>query len=773
MKLNNPETMQGGEAILNSSSKLVSSLYKGNAEVTNETSDNKAYNTIAEISTKPKVGGDTRGSVSKSRTEMKVVINGNKEKLEADSSDIDSTDALRSCSVGIEMPVGTTRARVAMATVQAMKSMGSLGIHAFLPQLESNVIQNINRARSQLHSKNVKVKELKESHNIEITQLKEKNADYARKLPLLQEQLFITQNYPTVSTNSIKHESNSAGDSTGNMGTCSNKNHCKSDSLITLSKTQIKCSLDQEKRVSIPYDKGKLIHENKLLLSRIKLLEKEVEDVSALLAETIGAVKGNEDQISSIDCDRAGGGMFGMFGRFSRRDSTTDTHFCTDSHADIMQLEKICRVHQFTVLKQREEIAAMRKTIEEKHSNINRMRQEAKANDEKISVLENQFIALNAEKDNVTITTSNSNDSLAGRGPSIIKVDAAYVESLELDVTKYLKIIKEQKNQLSEEKKRYDLMNRKVEITMDLHDKISNLTIKLQARDAIISALERSYKLHSTRKHQQQCKIIDHDIGDKSESIISQENSIENYAQIESQDPSVSKDPHFQISAMDKCKQNSANGKKVTILSHRRVLFFQEMFDVASRRLNVVINKLEENKSESMNEPFIFSVCEKYSLMRDYLKVSLHLLECKLSNELVSINDVKDTDDAVHARFDCTLNSLHESEKQFEVFLEDFKKDIDHQNIKILAKDEVIESLLRTDSDQKIKIKSLQSELNILKSLSDYSCVNVGVIEKFKHFAEVQEEMQEKDRIIQRLKNVIEDYRAHENISGDVCELAL
>merc|ERR1740136_417662 len=112
-----------------------------------------------------------------------------------------------------------------------------------------------------------------------------------------------------------------------------------------------------------------------------------------------------------------------------------------------------------------------------------------------------------------------------------------------------------------------------------------------------------------------------------------------------------------------------------------------------------------------------------------------------------------------------TVESLCTSENKAEDLLEDLKKDIDHQEIKISAKDGVIEGLMRSENRLTLDIENLLSQLNILKSLSDYSSVNVGVIARFKEFSKIEDELREKERIIERLNNVIDEYRTPEDFT--------
>jgi len=227
-----------------------------------------------------------------------------------------------------------------------------------------------------------------------------------------------------------------------------------------------------------------------------------------------------------------------------------------------------------------------------------------------------------------------------------------------------------------------------------------------------------------------------------------------------------------QISTLEREKMDIAvpmnGGKKGAILSLRKVTLLQEMLDASCRHLNVVLSRLEDTNCMSSDKRFLLSVCDKSSLMQHYIKVSLRLLESRLSNELESIRLDKvqgeeETDHVIQARFDQTLKSLGESEEDVKYYLEQLKEDIDHQNIQIVAKDGIIEDLMKNEKATHIMLKTLQSEMDIVKSMGNYSSVNEEVMSKFRECTQLESEMQEKERIINRLNHVIDEYRAQED----------
>jgi len=323
--------------------------------------------------------------------------------------------------------------------------------------------------------------------------------------------------------------------------------------------------------------------------------------------------------------------------------------------------------------------------------------------------------------------------------------------------------------------------------------------IKVQARDATILAMEKSYKLHisnlsaksklrakanarrraTAKRHNILSDLTceeDHPEQSQSEIDIEScddggEGSNTLRRQLASKEATIS-ELQSQISTLERKQKDTAvplnGGKKGTILSLRKVTLLQEMLDASSRHLNVVLTRLEDTNCVNPDMKFLLSVCDKSSLMQHYITISLRLLESRLSNELESIrlnkaNGEEETDQVIQARFDQTLKSLGESEEEVKCYLEQLKRDIDHQNIQIVAKDGIIEGLIKNDKSTHIMLKTLQSELDIVKSMGNYSSVNEEVMSKFRECTQLESEMQEKERIINRLNHIIDEYRAQED----------
>jgi len=578
-------------------------------------------------------------------------------------------------------------------------------------------------------------------------------------------------------------------------------------------------------------DCAKKDEEGKVLLERIKLLDSEIADVSGLLAETMSSMKESGSDIRPFappmkeswsdirpfapptpDKGSVGANLMTGLGRFSRRhrkvlaevcDDTSETQAESDAAekaAEKQQLERIIKMHQITVLRQRKEIRTLRKGDEDNRSAMDIITEELEAKEEKISALENQFIVLNEAKENgANMISSFPTKCLTDKRTSIIQIDAAYVSTLESNASDNSKTIQELRTKLDIEQAQSISLTHKMREEKNLCDQITNLTIKVQARDATILAMEKSYKLHisnlsadsklrakATARRQATAKrynilsylTCEEDHTEPSQSEIDTESCDDGgegsnvlRRQLVSKEATIS-ELQSQISTLERKQKDTAvplnGGKKEAILSLRKVTLLQEMLDASSRHLNVVLTRLEDTKCATPDMKFLLSVCDKSSLMQHYITVSLRLLESRLSIELESIrlnkvNGEEEADHVIQARFDQTLKSLGESEQEVKSYLDQLKLDIDHQNIQIVAKDGIIEGLMKNDKSTHIMLKELQSEFDIVKSMGNYSSVNEEVMSKFRECTQLESEIQEKERIINRLNHIIDEYRAQED----------
>lgn len=425
------------------------------------------------------------------------------------------------------------------------------------------------------------------------------------------------------------------------------------------------------------------------------------------------------------------------------------------------------RRSEITVVRQQEEICAMQEFIEENKSATDRMTEESRTSKEKVSALENQCIMLNKAKE-IDVSTMESNAS------------------------ENSKTIHELRTELEKEQAHSEALKEKVIGERYLRHQITALTIKLQERDAKILVMEKSYRLQiskllvepnlpvnvTVKRH----NILSRDLAcvedypDKSQSETidteSHDDGGEEITDLKRDLASREAKLQCQLSTLERRKMSIAaplnGGRKGVILSLRKVTLLQEMLDASSRHLSVVLTRLEDTKCMNSDMKFLLSICDKSSLMQNHIKISLSLLETRLSNALESIrlnkiDGEEEADPVIQARFDQTLKSLGESEEEMKGYLERLKKDIDHQNIQVRAKDNVIEDLIQNEEETLIALKTLQSELDLVKSLGNYSSVNEAMMSKFRECKILKSEMEDKERIIIRLNHIIDEYRAQED----------
>lgn len=485
----------------------------------------------------------------------------------------------------------------------------------------------------------------------------------------------------------------------------------------------------------------KICLEKEQLAKRVNELEVEISDVSGLLEETFKSVKQlNEssssqgfnlsEQIQHLGPSGRGNPLFRKSPARAMNNGNNEPGL-----TKIQQLQRMCIIHQQTVLRQKAEIDKLQEILNEKDTQLNELRIQATVDQEKITALETQFIELNQSPKDIQETS----ETLEGN-EGAINVDKAYIESLQAQSERDADIIQEFKNQVSVLKSRNEKLNEKIGLENDLRHEIEDLKTKLQGCNLIIEGLEKSYHDHNHALNNKLAR--DNEISEQSEDV------------------------------------NSHTIKGAPILSLNKVMVSQELQSASIRRLHDLVGKLADknvgDKAElssssihrepdgsdsSANTSIIISLSDKLSLLHEYLKVSLHLLECKLSNDVESLSSVSsikaETDVAVSARFEQALESMKEIENEMRCNLDVFEKEVRHQNIKISAKDGVIENLLKTDERLNEKIKDLQVELDVFKSLSTYSSVNSGVMARFQDSFRLEKELNHKEDEIKRLSSII------------------
>jgi chromosome segregation ATPase len=511
-----------------------------------------------------------------------------------------------------------------------------------------------------------------------------------------------------------------------------------------------------------------------------------------------------------------------------------DTSDSTDNNSVNHQLEKLCKVHQFTVMKQRKELVFLRTAIETKEDEILKLRNEIKSNEAQITVLENHFMELNSDSTvQLSLVRKSSEDSIE-RPSSIIKVDAAYVSELESERKSNANMITDFRNQINELKTRNDELMKSQEKANELNDHIEKLKAQVKARELSINALEKAYEQQQMNTFPDNCPTlrvtprryhshrrifsIDSAVSDEGlnhamSSIASTEGDVHNLSLDDTND-SLTPDQlrcklvasesrihklEAKIASFERIKNETGSSEKAIVARLRKVNLLQEMVEAASRRLNNILNKLEESKQEQpeteseekIDMGDVLSLGTKLNVIQDNVMVSLRLLEIRLSNELESMrsgvatnngngceqqnsnsnsskqnteNESRVMDESesaalVEVRFNRTMESLNEIEKQMNENVEKLKMEIRHYDLKLGVKDDIIEGLIQSEKELKETIETLREEVEVFKSLESFSSVNVGVMARFKECRRLENEVKEKDRVIQRLNVVIEEYR--------------
>ncbi len=235
------------------------------------------------------------------------------------------------------------------------------------------------------------------------------------------------------------------------------------------------------------------------------------------------------------------------------------------------------------------------------------------------------------------------------------------------------------------------------------------------------------------------------------------------------------------VSRLETQLRDTRATEKSSVLSLRRIGLIQELLDASTRRLNTMMIKLGRDQNEmksretniSHDENVVLSVADKVSLLQEQMKVSLQYIELKLANELELLrqstrgeeeSDINETSQMHLQR--CleiqkeTMEVLKETEKSLVKQVEEVNQEMKSFNLVLLSKDDVIESLEDIIRHKTEILNSFQAEINILKSSSqDGVLVTKELMQKAKHGIKANQIIHEKDMTIQRLNNVIDEYR--------------
>jgi hypothetical protein len=420
-------------------------------------------------------------------------------------------------------------------------------------------------------------------------------------------------------------------------------------------------------------------------------------------------------------------------------------------------------LHQLTITRQRVQGKEMFRQLTEAKELVKRYEEEARETEEKVAVLEAHFIELNQAMDENSSRGDSHDESDDNLRSSIIKIDSAYVKSL-----KDRSI--ELQNQIKVLRKRNDELNEKVNIDNVLKAKVDELTLSLEAKTIEMERLAEVYESNkSSRRFSVGSKSTEMDISSDTYDL-DDELTAEDLRQIVMRKDRMIKQLKQRMANLEDTLKTVRPGGAALTLRNARVQ--QEKHDAVFTRFTNLMNRMDdssqvtdedlENEFMSPSKSFLISMSDKLSLLHDYQKISLHLLELRLSNEIESLEsggEPAKMDEEVELRFERTLESLKKSEKDIEYQFEQFGSELQHQNLKLTAKNGVIKTLLAKDRERQKTIENFADDLKIYKGLEEFENVTVGVRARFKECEKLEKELEDKDMIIARLNSVIEEYR--------------
>eukprot|EP00558_Chaetoceros_sp_UNC1202_P000838 CAMPEP_0197260010 /NCGR_PEP_ID=MMETSP1429-20130617/83810_1 /TAXON_ID=49237 /ORGANISM="Chaetoceros sp., Strain UNC1202" /LENGTH=454 /DNA_ID=CAMNT_0042724237 /DNA_START=1253 /DNA_END=2618 /DNA_ORIENTATION=- len=293
------------------------------------------------------------------------------------------------------------------------------------------------------------------------------------------------------------------------------------------------------------------------------------------------------------------------------------------------------------------------------------------------------------------------------------------------------------------------------------NDKVSGLSLRLEARELEIKSLETEI---ATRRSCSGCSSASSRVECGSFEWLpnSEDGDTENVDTLKLELTKRNAIMKEMKARMKNLEQNQRmTDPRNAVLNLRKVSLLQEMQDATIRRLDILTQRLQFEKNvEDLGsmipaETLVISMSDNLALLHDYHKISLHLLESRLTNEIESLKSSEksvEMDESVMARFDRTIEMLRESENEM-------KLELNQHRTKILAKDNVIQELLERDHERVKATETLRSELEVLKDLAKYCNVDNGIMVRIYQCSVLEKELQIKERVIERLNVVIDEYR--------------
>ena len=304
----------------------------------------------------------------------------------------------------------------------------------------------------------------------------------------------------------------------------------------------------------------------------------------------------------------------------------------------IQQLERICKLHQLTITRQRVQGKEMFRQLTDAKELVKRYEEEAKEAEEKVAVLEAHFIELNQAMDENSSRGDSHSENDDNLRSSIIKIDSAHVKSL-----KDRSI--ELQNQIKVLRKRNDELNEKVNIDNVLKAKVDELTLSLEAKTIEMERLAEVYESNkSSRRFSVGSKSAEMDISNDTYDL-DDELTAEDLRQIVMRKDRMIKQLKQRMANLEDTLKTVRPGGAALTLRNARVQ--QEKHDAVFTRFTNLMNRMDdssqatdedlENEFMSPSKSFLISMSDKLSLLHDYQKISLQLLELRLSNEIESL----------------------------------------------------------------------------------------------------------------------------------------
>ena len=220
--------------------------------------------------------------------------------------------------------------------------------------------------------------------------------------------------------------------------------------------------------------------ENDRLKENIKSLQDEIETVGGLLEETIMSIKEKDDEIEALRAGTEGKGVLGRLTGGGKQHTITNLSKYTDE--EIKQLERICKLHQLTIIRQRNQAKEMMKKLDETSKKLAVYQSGTNPNEDKLANLESRL------SEGVENAEANSD------------VHAEYIVALKEKANQDQSRIEELQNETKVLKDRIETLKEKANVEIVLKSQVDDLSRALEARELELKALDESYSGKSKKK---------------------------------------------------------------------------------------------------------------------------------------------------------------------------------------------------------------------------------------------------------------------------------